>query len=219
MRKILIVEDDKNIALLIADTLSISNYDCVNVYDGIKALELILENEYDLIILDIMLPGLNGFELQQKIKHLNIPVIFLTALQDIQDKVNGLRAGAEDYIVKPFDPLELLARVEVVLRRSNKGDSVLYYDDIVIDIDRHMVTKSDKVVSLTHTEFEVLVYFVRNVDLAISRDRLLTAVWNTNYVGETRTVDTHVQNIRRKLSLQNKLITIPKLGYRLELKK
>lgn len=127
MRKILIVEDDKNIALLIADTLSISNYDCVNVYDGIKALELILENEYDLIILDIMLPGLNGFELQQKIKHLNIPVIFLTALQDIQDKVNGLRAGAEDYIVKPFDPLELLARVEVVLRRSNKGDSVLYY--------------------------------------------------------------------------------------------
>ncbi len=219
MRKILIVEDDKNIALLISDTLSISNHKCVTVYDGAEAFNLISENEFDLIILDIMLPGLNGFELQQKIKHLSIPIIFLTALQDIQDKVTGLRAGAEDYIVKPFDPLELLARVEVVLRRTNKGDTVLYYDDIVIDIDRHIVTKSGEVISLTHTEFEVLVYFVKNVDLAISRDRLLAAVWNTNYFGETRTVDTHVQNIRRKLNLHKKLITIPKLGYRLELKK
>lgn len=217
MIKILTVEDDENIALLIKDTLCLSNYYCQVCNNGKDALEVILNNSFDLILLDIMLPGMSGFELQDSIKHLDIPIIFITALQDVNDKVRGLRAGADDYIVKPFDPLELLARIEVVLRRSNKGISVLKYEDIVVDIDKRVVTKDDNKVALTHTEFELLAYFIQNVDFAISRKKLLATIWGVDYLGETRTVDIHIQNLRKKLGLQNKLIAIPKTGYRLEL--
>ena len=165
-----------------------------------------------------MLPGADGFAVLDTIRArgCETPVIFLTALGAVADKVKGLRGGAEDYIVKPFEAVELLARIEVVLRRAGKSEMRLRYGDIRVDIERHTVTKAGVPVVLTPKEFDVLVFFMRNIDVAITREQLLSNVWEYNYTGESRTVDIHVQQVRRKLGLQGKLITIPKLGYRLE---
>ncbi len=218
MIEILIVEDDANISKMIAATLSIGGYRCAQCDDGTKAVERITTGSFDLILLDVMLPGTDGFAVLDAIraKGCETPVIFLTALGAVADKVKGLRGGAEDYIVKPFEAVELLARIEVVLRRAGKSEMRLTYDDIVVDIERHTVTKAGQPVVLTPKEFDVLVFFMRNLDVAITREQLLTNVWEYNYTGESRTVDIHVQQVRRKLALQGKLITIPKLGYRLE---
>lgn len=216
MITILIVEDDNNIAKMLEATLSIAGYESEVCGDGKRAVQKILEQQYDLVLLDVMLPGMDGFEVITHIQKKSTPVIFLTALQDVADKVKGLRLGAEDYIVKPFEAVELLARVEVVLRRSNKGKNVLQYEDIVVNIEEHTVKKGKEPVSLTPKEFEVLVFFLQNQDIALTRERLLASVWGYEFEGESRTVDIHVQQVRRKMGLQNKLVTIPKLGYRLE---
>lgn len=216
MAKILIVEDDENIAKMIKATLDIVGYESKIKSDGPSAVSCAFEEDFDLILLDIMLPGLSGFEVIERISERGIPVIFLTAMQDVADKVRGLRLGAEDYIVKPFEAVELLARIEVVLRRQNKGRTCLKYEDITLDIDRHTVTKSSKIMNLTPKEFDVLAFFMQNVDVAITRERLLARIWGYEFMGESRTVDIHVQQVRRKMGLQNKLVTIPKLGYRLE---
>lgn len=216
MAEILIVEDDENIARMIEATLSMVGYRCDGCEDGSEAVRRILEGSYDLILLDVMLPGMDGFEILTKIKNKGTPVIFLTALQDVGDKVKGLRLGAEDYIVKPFEAVELLARVEVVLRRTNAGRQQLAYDGILVDLQKHVVTKNGERVPLTPKEFDVLVFFMQNVDIAITRERLMAAIWGYEFEGESRTVDIHVQQVRRKLDLKGKLVTIPKLGYCLE---
>lgn len=216
MVKILIVEDEENIARMIKTNIDLKGYDSVIVDNGPDAVTKILEGDYDLVLLDVMLPGFDGFEVMRRIEGKGVPVIFLTAMQDVSDKVKGLQLGAEDYIVKPFEGLELLARIEVVLRRSNKGRNNLSYEDIEIDLTKHTVTKGGEEVILTPKEFDVLALFMSNVDILITRERLLAEVWGYDFVGESRTVDIHVQKVRRKLNLQNKLITIPKLGYRLE---
>lgn len=216
MAEILIVEDDENIARMIEATLSMAGYRCDGCEDGSEAVRRILEGSYDLILLDVMLPGMDGFEILTKIKNKGTPVIFLTALQDVGDKVKGLRLGAEDYIVKPFEAVELLARIEVVLRRTNAGRQQLAYDGILVDLQKHVVTKNGERVPLTPKEFDVLVFFMQNVDIAITRERLMAAIWGYEFEGESRTVDIHVQQVRRKLNLKGKLVTIPKLGYCLE---
>ena len=216
MAEILIVEDDENIARMIEVTLSMVGYRCDGCADGSEAVRRILEGSYDLILLDVMLPGMDGFEILTKIKNKGTPVIFLTALQDVGDKVKGLRLGAEDYIVKPFEAVELLARIEVVLRRTNAGRQQLAYDGILVDLQKHVVTKNGERVPLTPKEFDVLVFFMQNVDIAITRERLMAAIWGYEFEGESRTVDIHVQQVRRKLNLKGKLVTIPKLGYCLE---
>lgn len=216
MAEILIVEDDENIARMIEATLSMVGYRCDGCADGSEAVRRILEGSYDLILLDVMLPGMDGFEILTKIKNKGTPVIFLTALQDVGDKVKGLRLGAEDYIVKPFEAVELLARIEVVLRRTNAGRQQLAYDGILVDLQKHVVTKNGERVPLTPKEFDVLVFFMQNVDTAITRERLMAAIWGYEFEGESRTVDIHVQQVRRKLNLKGKLVTIPKLGYCLE---
>lgn len=216
MVKILIVEDDSNIAKMLEATLSIAGYESEVCGDGNLAVQMILEKQYDLVLLDVMLPGMDGFDVITHIQKKDTPVIFLTALQDVADKVKGLRLGAEDYIVKPFEAVELLARVEVVLRRSQKGKNILRYEDITINIEEHTVKKGQNPVALTPKEFEVLVFFLQNQDIALTRERLLASVWGYEFEGESRTVDIHVQQVRRKMGLQNKLVTIPKLGYRLE---
>lgn len=216
MAEILIVEDDENIARMIEATLSMVGYRCDGCEDGSEAVRRILEGSYDLILLDVMLPGMDGFEILTKIKNKGTPVIFLTALQDVGDKVKGLRLGAEDYIVKPFEAAELLARIEVVLRRTNAGRQQLAYDGILVDLQKHVVTKNGERVPLTPKEFDVLVFFMQNVDIAITRERLMAAIWGYEFEGESRTVDIHVQQVRRKLDLKGKLVTIPKLGYCLE---
>ena len=216
MKPILIVEDDEHIAKKIAATLSIGGYTSEICEDGERAVTLISERDYDLVLLDVMLPGLDGFSVIQRIQSDKTPVIFLTAVQDVADKVRGLKLGAEDYIVKPFEAVELLARVEVVLRRTNRGKTQICYGDITVNLDEHVVKKGNDPVSLTPKEFDVLVFFLQNTDIALSRERLLSAVWGYEFAGETRTVDIHVQQVRRKMGLQRQLITIPKLGYRLE---
>ncbi len=216
MINILIVEDDSNIAKSIEVTVSIVGYGSEICSDGKSAVDAVKSGKFDLVLLDVMLPGMNGFEVLENVKSSGIPVIFLTALGDVTEKIKGLRLGAEDYIVKPFEAMELIARIEVILRRFDKGASTLRYGDINVDVNKHKVLKGGKVVDLTPKEFSLLIFFIQNIDIAISRERLLSAVWGYEFEGESRTVDIHVQQIRKKLNLKKHLITIPKLGYRLE---
>ena len=217
MIKILIVEDDTNIAKMIESILLLGHYESEIIHDGKEAIEKITnDHHFDLILLDVMLPGADGFEVISAIRKHEIPVIFLTAMQDVSDKVRGLRLGAEDYIVKPFEAMELLARIEVVLRRVNKSANLYIYEDLQVDISKHEVKKAGEIIRLTPKEFEVLVYFLKNIDITISRERLLAEIWGFEFEGESRTIDIHIQQIRKKCGLQQRLVTIPKLGYRLE---
>lgn len=214
--KILIVEDDPHIAKMIAAALDIVGYKSEQCDDGRAAVSRIMEESFSLVLLDVMLPGLDGFSVMGQIRSRGVPVIFLTAMQEVSDRVRGLRSGAEDYIVKPFEVVELLARIEVVLRRTNKAQKLLTYEDIQVDLSRHTVKRSGKEIALTPKEFDLLAFFIENADIALTRERLLAAVWGYDFAGETRTVDIHVQQLRAKLKLHDRLMTIPKLGYRLE---
>lgn len=216
MIDILIVEDEMHISKMIEATLSIGGYRGHICGNGKEAVQRILEEKFDLILLDVMLPDMDGFQVIEEIRCREVPVIFLTAMQEVSDKVKGLKLGAEDYIVKPFEAVELLARIEVVLRRTHRNNNILNYKYITIDIDKHIVKKSGEIINLTPKEFEILVFFIQHVDIAITRERLLAAVWGYEFIGESRTIDIHVQHVRKKMDLNDKLITIPKLGYRLE---
>ena len=215
MPNILIVEDDAPIAQMIREALSLGGYQSEICSDGTGAVSTALSGEYDLILLDVMLPGIDGFSVLTNIKNAGVPVIFLTARQDVADKVKGLRLGAEDYIVKPFEVVELLARIEVVLRRFHRLDSVLTYRDITLNLTQHTAHIGEQPVLLTPKEFDLLAFFIQKQTLALTRERLLCAVWGYGFEGQTRTVDTHVQQLRKKCGLQDDLITIPRLGYRL----
>ena len=216
---ILIVEDDDNIAHMIEAALTIGGYTSTVCSDGASAVTEIISGAYDLVLLDVMLPKLDGFQVFEGKGENQTPVIFLTAMGDIPSKVKGLRMGAEDYIVKPFEAVELLARIEVVLRRTQLQDVTLIYQNITVEVDKHEVTLDGETVILTPKEFDLLVFFIKNIDIALTRERLLSAVWGYTFGGETRTVDTHVQQIRKKLNLHDSLLTIPRLGYRLESRK
>jgi DNA-binding response OmpR family regulator len=215
---ILIVEDEEVIAKMVEATLAIGGYSSEIAPDGEMAVKAMRERPFDLVLLDIMLPGKDGFQVFEERGSLaaNTPVIFLTAMGDVPSKVKGLRMGAEDYIVKPFEAVELLARIEVVLRRSSPSQAVISHAGIVVDSERHQVTNHGEKVDLTPKEFDLLVFFITNTDIALTRERLLSAVWGYDYYGATRTVDTHVQQLRKKLDLSGDLVTIQRLGYRLE---
>lgn len=216
MIKILIVEDEKPISDLIAFNLTANNYQCVQVYDGLAAANLLEDNTYDLILLDIMLPEIDGYELLEYIKPLNIPVIFITAKGALEDRVKGLTQGAEDYIVKPFQVVELLARVNVVLRRFNKTSSILEFQDIIINTETKVATKGGKTIDLTPKEFELLTLLIRNVNITLFRENIYETIWSNDYYGDTRTLDLHIQRIRKKTGLGKALKTVYKVGYRLE---
>ncbi len=214
--KILIVEDEKAIANLIQLNLSASGYQCTSVGDGLEAADLIESEHYDLILLDIMLPGADGYELMEQIRPTGTPVIFITAMGSVSDRVRGLRAGADDYLVKPFEIVELIARVESVLRRAGKTDERYEIDDVVIDLKSMSVLKNGIPITLTHKEFDLLLLFVRNRNIALFRDTIYERVWESDYMGDSRTVDLHVQRLRKKLGWEKRLVTIYKVGYRLE---
>lgn len=216
MQNILIVEDDQAIAALIAATLDLSQYGHQACYSGTDALFKIQTESFDLILLDVMLPGIDGFELLEKIKGREIPVIFLTARDKVDDRVRGLKMGAEDYITKPFEPMELLARIEVVLRRYDRHSQNLIYQDIEVNLTERIVRQHQVEVFLTPKEYDLLIFFMRNVDVALSREKILQSVWGYCFVGETRTVDMHVMQIRKKIEFNNKLKAVVKIGYRLD---
>jgi len=215
-RKILIVEDDEAISNLININLNMVGYETKQEFDGQQALDAIKREKFDLIIMDIMLPGIDGFEIMQRIKDMNIPVIFLTAKNSVIDKVKGLKLGAEDYMVKPFETVELIARIEVVLRRYGKSEDYLEFKDLKVYEEERVVKKGDTEIELTLKEFELLILLIKNKNIALSREQILEQVWGYEYFGETRTVDTHVQRLRKKLGLLANIRTVYKVGYRLE---
>lgn len=215
--RILIVEDEESIAKMIAMNLKVADYQTAVFYDGREAADSLADDHrYDLALLDVMLPGVDGFGLLEMMKSYDIPVIFLTAKNDIDSKVRGLKGGAEDYIVKPFEVLELWVRVEKVLERANKLGRTAKFSDIEINFEEHTVRKGGEEILLKPMEFDLLAVLVKNKNIAISREKLLRMVWGTDFVGETRTVDVHIGQLRKKLGLSEHIRTIPKIGYRLE---
>lgn len=215
MIKILIVDDEKPIADLINMNLTSEGYTCKTAYDGVTAANLLEAESFDLALLDIMLPGIDGYELLEYTKTLSIPVIFLTAKGELSDRVKGLTLGAEDYIVKPFEIAELLARVTVVLRRFQKTSTILTFQDITLDTEKRMVTQNGQVVELTPKEFALLELFMRNKNITLFRDRIYETIWESEFYGDTRTLDLHIQRLRKKVKLSKALKTIYGMGYRL----
>ena len=215
--KILIVEDEEAIAKMIAMNLKVANYEVQIYYNGLEAAEAMsLDHEYDLALLDVMLPGIDGLELLEVMKKYEIPVIFLTAKDDLGSKIQGLKGGAEDYIVKPFEVLELMVRIEKVLARTEKIHKVIKILNMEINFEEHTVRQNGQEIPLKPKEFELLAVLVRNKNIAVSRENLLKMVWGMDYLGETRTVDVHIGQLRKKLGLGNYIKTISKMGYRLE---
>ena len=216
MVEILIVEDEKAISDLIRINLSMAGYSCTTAYDGKEAADLLENRNFDLVLLDVMLPEISGFELMEYIRPMSIPVIFITAMGSLDNRVKGLTSGAEDYIVKPFEIAERMARVNIVLRRYKKTEKTLEFRDIVIDIDNQMVTKNGEQIVLTPKEFELITLLVRNVGITLVRDKIYEEIWGMEYSVETRTLDLHIQRLRKKLDLNTSLKTVFKVGYRLE---
>lgn len=214
--KILVVEDDMAIRDLIEINLQIAGHEVLKAEDGQVAKEIAEREEIDLVLLDVMLPKIDGFTLIESIKKKEVPVIFLTAKNSVIDRVKGLKLGADDYIVKPFESIELLARIEAVARRYNKGENILKFKELEIDIERRTVKVAGTEIEITPKEYELILLFIRNKNMALSRDQILEKVWGYEYIGETRTVDIHVNRLREKLNLKENIKTVFKVGYRLQ---
>ncbi len=215
MAEILIIEDEKAINDLIKFNLELVGHECFQVYDGDAGLKEAIKSRYDLIILDVMLPEYSGFEIMEYIEE--TPVIFVTAKASSHDKIKGLRLGADDYIAKPFDIIELVERVKAVLRRTKADSAHFEFDDIRIEFDNRRVYKSGEEIQLKPREFDLLEVLVNNRNLALSREKLLRLVWEFDYEGDTRTVDVHIQRLRQKLGIAGRIQTVYKTGYRFEI--
>lgn len=214
--RVLIVEDEEAISNLIQMNLRDAGYRCSCVFDGGAAANAIEHNSYDLILLDVMLPGIDGYALMDYIRPTKTPVIFITARGSSADRIKGLRLGADDYLVKPFQIGELIARVEAVLRRAGKGDTRLALFDVEVNLESRIVTRGGCSVNLTIKEFDLLVELMRNRNVALYRDRLYERVWGEPFFGETRTLDSHIQRLRKKLDWEDHIKTVFRIGYRLE---
>lgn len=216
MAEILVVEDEEIINELIRRNLSLVGHHCERALDGEEAVEIAKAKKFDLIVLDIMLPKLDGFQVLQEIK--GTPTIFLTAKKSVDDRIKGLFMGADDYLTKPFEMLELVARVEAVLRRTKKNEEedVFVIDDMRIEYQSKRLFFKNQPVECTPKEFELMEVLIKNRNIALSREKLLELVWGYEYIGETRTVDVHIQKLRKKLGLENRIVTVYKTGYRLE---
>ena len=216
MTNVLIVEDEHRIARLIEMSLTRAGYHCTVAEDGGTAADCIEEQAFDLALLDIMLPGLDGYELLDYLRPLGVPVIFITAKGAVRDRVEGLRRGADDYIVKPFVIEELLARVESVLRRAGRGN-VMQAFDVVLDAGEHTVLQNGRPVDLTPNEFLLLEQLMRNRGAALYRDTLYERVWGGDRAeSDTRTLDLHIMRLRRKLHWYDHIETVYRIGYRLK---
>ena len=215
MSRIFVIEDEEAINKLICTSLTAAGYETVPAYDGREALEKLRAPErFDLVLLDIMLPEVDGFALLPHLTERGIPVICLTAKNDIESKVHGLKSGAEDYIVKPFEILELIVRMDKVLERTGGANKLFRVGDIELHTDERAVYRDGKALPLKPLEFDLLTLFVKNKNIALSRERIMAAVWGGDYVGESRTVDVHVAQLRKKTGLT--IVSLPKIGYRLE---
>ena len=219
MIKILIAEDEQPIADLLLMNLERAGYSCIWVNNGLSAIERLEQESYDLVLLDVMMPGADGYDVLHYMKPLNIPAIFITARDSVSDRVQGLHAGADDYITKPFEIAEMLARVESVLRRYNKVAGHFSFCGVEVDVPSRTVTKDGINVNLTMKEFDLLVLFLQNQNIALFRETLYRRVWGGDYTGEGRTVDLHVQRLRKKLGWEDRITAVYKVGYRLNSRK
>ena len=217
MIRILIVEDEKPISDLIRMNLFEAGYFCDCAFDGMAAINMLDENKYDLILLDILLPEVDGYEIMKYVRPLDVPVIFLTAKASVDDRVKGLKLGADDYLVKPFEIVELLARVEAVLRRYNLSQSIIEIGGLTIDTKARTVKRESLEIPLTKKEYELLLLFINNKNIALFRDKIYEKIWGGDYMGESRTVDLHVQRLRKKLGWEQLITAVYKVGYRLEI--
>jgi len=215
MAYILIAEDEEVINTLIAKNLTMVGHKVCQTFTGTDTLKAINENDFDLALLDVMMPGINGFDIKRQIEK-DTPVIFVTAKQSLTDQLTGLSLGADDYITKPFDMLVLLARVENVLRRTMKNTTVFKINNCTINLDSRSVKVGEKPVSLTLQEFNLLEALVLNRNLALSREKLIELAWGFDFEGDNRTVDVHIQKLRKKCNLEKEIATVYKYGYRLE---
>ncbi len=213
---VLVCEDEEAINRMLCLNLSIVGYKTVPCLDGNEVIDY-LENDgtADIALVDIMIPGIDGFELLKPLSERNIPAIFLTACGDLESRVKGLKMGAEDYIVKPFDMPEVLVRLEKVINRGKRNHTMIGISDIIIDTERHEVLRDNGTIALTPMEYDLLLYLAANKNRAIGREKLLCEIWGFDFVGETRTVDVHIAQLRRKTGLN--IVSIPKIGYRLEI--
>lgn len=215
MSKILVAEDELAINKMICMSLNITGYETVSMQDGQEVLDYLAAGQSaDLAIVDIMMPKVDGFALLEPLNKAGIPVIYLTALGDIESKVRGLSGGAEDYMVKPFEMLELLLRIEKILKRTGKSDELIKLDDVILDMKKRTVSKKDEQISLTPMEYDLLCILAKNRNIALGRDKILHEIWGAGFEGEMRTVDVHVAALRRKTGLH--IASVPKIGYRLE---
>ena len=214
MANILIVEDEEVIHELIKRNLSLVGHICHSAFDGKEALECLADKRFDLMILDIMLPKEDGFSVMRQAK--GQPTIFLTARDSLNDRMTGFSLGADDYIIKPFEMLEMLARVEAVLRRTQTSASTFRLDKVLINFDSRQVYREQELLELTPKEYDLLEVLVKNRNIALARERLLELVWGYDFEGETRTVDVHIQKLRKKTGWENRIKTVYKMGYRLE---
>lgn len=214
--RILIAEDERSISNLIRLALAKEGYDCVCAGDGDEVVSILEGGRFDLVLLDVMLPKVDGFALMDFIRPLGVPVIFITARGDLADRIHGLRAGAEDYIVKPFEVAELLARVDVVLRRFRQTDGVMIVDGLTVDTLGRRVMRDDQEIPLTKTEYELLLLLMRNPGRALTREAMYEQVWGQPFRYGTKTVDLHVQRMRKKVKWEEKIVAVNRVGYRFE---
>ena len=215
MRRILIAEDEIAINKMICMNLNITGYETIPMYDGQEVLDYLSSSgTADLAIVDVMMPKVDGFSLLAPLMQHQIPVIFLTARGDLESKIKGLTGGAEDYIVKPFEMLELIVRIEKVLSRFGKAEEVLELDGVTLDMQKRRVIRGGEILSLTPIEYDLLCSLARNKNIALSREKLLHEIWGFDFEGETRTVDVHVASLRKKTGVR--IVAVPKVGYRLE---
>lgn len=215
MARILIVEDDKSINELMVRCLTMTGHECLAAFSGSEALYVVKRESPDLILLDINLPDMDGYDVMELVR--GIPVIYVTARNDIKDRIKGLNGGAEDYIIKPFDFQELAARVHVVLRRFGKEDNTFSFGKVKVDLRNFKVYKQEEEISVTKQEFELLKVLIINRNVTLTREQLLNAAWGWDYDGDERTVDVHIQRLRKKLQCEEYIKTIYKIGYRLEI--
>jgi DNA-binding response OmpR family regulator len=215
--RILVIEDEAAINDLLCMNLEVAGYETIACFDGDEASRLLLQDKsFDCALVDVMLPGKDGFALLPELKKCMIPVIFLTARGDLPSKIKGLKDGAEDYIVKPFEMLELLVRLEKVLARHRTVHETMQILDVEIDEEKRIVKKAGQEIYLKPMEYECLLMFVHHRNKALTREQILSSLWGVEFEGETRTVDAHVGRIRKKLGFQDVIKTIPRIGYRLE---
>ena len=216
-RKVLIVDDEEGIREIIRMNLELAGYECFEADDGEKAIHILEEITPDIALLDIMLPKMDGYQISEYFVKKNIPIIFITAKESVTDKVKGLRLGADDYIVKPFEAMELLARIEAVLRRVGKQEDIFKYKNIEVNFLKREVFSNGKQIELTSQEYSLLEVLIKNKNLALSRETLLEKAWEYDYYGDTRTIDIHIQRLRKKLNWEDVIVTVYKYGYRLEI--